>query len=173
MIFRYYRPDGLCANPNDAFATAIEQPFIRLFESTFNDGIDLTNGASKLPLARELVVTIQKTRGPHIDQRSTHNDFSTFFGQIITHDMMKTCKSQLALDSGGGFMCCNPHNDPFLEDLINKNPYCLPIKIPDADPFFSKFNQKCMNYIRNCKTLKNCAVESDTNPVSILKGSSI
>lgn len=136
----------------------------RLFENSHEDGIDITSNTFKTVNPRELVLQIQRVRGPAFDQRNTHNDFATFYGQIVTHDMMKTLKSQYAVD-GGGFYCCNPKQDPKLDDLIRKNPHCMPISVNPRDPHFSGCGMQCMNYIRNLKVLKNCAVDSDASPV--------
>lgn len=33
----------------------------------------------------------------------------------------------------------------------NHHPQCLPIRIPDGDPFYSKYQENCMNFVRTAK----------------------
>ena len=36
-----------------------------------------------------------------------------------------------------------------MKDPTLIHPECLPIRIPEDDPFFSKFGQRCMSFIRS------------------------
>lgn len=51
-------------------------------------------------------------------------------------------------ESGMDFNCCK-----------RKHPNCKPIQIPDNDPFYSKYGQKCMDFKRSLAGLRpNCAL---------------
>lgn len=43
--------------------------------------------------------------------------------------------------------CCTPNGQFIDEDLVH--PECNPIKIPQNDPFFSKFGRRCMSFVRS------------------------
>lgn len=52
------------------------------------------------------------------------------------------------LESSAAIQCCTEDGKLLTNpDLIH--PQCLPIKIPNDDPFFSKFGQLCMNFVRS------------------------
>jgi hypothetical protein len=53
------------------------------------------------------------------------------------------------LSTGGdGIKCCTPDGTDVLPSQ-NMHPACLPIIIPNDDPFFSRWNQHCMNFVRS------------------------
>lgn len=53
------------------------------------------------------------------------------------------------LDANGqGIMCCT-EDGQFVNDTELAHPECLPIEIPVDDPFFSKFKQRCMSFVRS------------------------
>lgn len=55
---------------------------------------------------------------------------------------------QLFIDSDGtGIQCCSADGQ-FLNKTEVKHPACLPIEIPVDDPFYSRFGQRCMNFVR-------------------------
>ena len=67
--------------------------------------------------------------------------------------MKKVKKSQLKFclfihsGNGEGIQCCSEGGD-YLKIVETRHPTCLPIDIPSDDPFYSKFGQKCMNFVR-------------------------
>ena len=50
--------------------------------------------------------------------------------------------------AGQGITCCTEEGQAINQtDLIH--PECFPIDIPKDDPFFSKFGQRCMSFVRS------------------------
>jgi peroxidase len=47
--------------------------------------------------------------------------------------------------SGEGLICCNRTT----RTSRVSHPACKPIIIPRDDPFYSRFNQRCNNFVRN------------------------
>lgn len=89
---------------------------------------------------------------------------STALGQIFTHELMKTKKSQLYGNKRkGGFNCCNPKDDSNLTNFINVNKYCLPITVRSPDPCYGS-SVKNLNYIRSIRSLDNCRLDSTAMP---------
>lgn len=54
----------------------------------------------------------------------------------------------IPLESSAAIQCCT-EDGKFLSNPELIHPQCLPIKIPVDDPFFSKFGQRCMNFVRS------------------------
>lgn len=44
--------------------------------------------------------------------------------------------------------CCTEEGK-LLRDTELQHPVCLPIEIPEDDPFYSKFSQHCMSFVRS------------------------
>lgn len=130
-------------------------------ENGFIDGIDTPN---TLESARIISKFANDAKGLD-DQRvpEINSDLSTLLGQIWTHEMIQTKKSQLPDKQKNGFNCCNPKNDPTLADLIKINTYCLPIEVA-ADDSCYKNQKKRLNYIKPFKSLNNCLLDETPMP---------
>ncbi len=50
--------------------------------------------------------------------------------------------------NGMGIQCCTAEGK-LLNNTELLHPECLPIVIPTDDPFFSKFGQRCMSFVRS------------------------
>lgn len=48
--------------------------------------------------------------------------------------------------------CCN--DDGLKRPSNDLHKECLPIEIPEADGFYSKFNQQCMNFVRSMPSIR-------------------
>lgn len=66
------------------------------------------------------------------------NDLESF---RIIDEILKSKKCQLSpKKEDGGFNCCNPSNDPRLDNLIKINRYCDPIsKMPKYSDEFAQY----------------------------------
>lgn len=90
------------------------------------------------------------------------------YGQFVDHDLTSTpvfrMSTSLPVDklwrtfqidvtsstgsNGGGIQCCTEQG-LFFNDTEFRHPECFNIDIPEDDPFFSKFGQRCMSFIRS------------------------
>ncbi|XP_037082996.1 chorion peroxidase-like [Pollicipes pollicipes] len=71
------------------------------------------------------------------------------YGQFIAHDTISTPTQQLGTP-GARVSCCGPNNS-FPEDA--RPPGCIPIRVPDDDPHFAKFNRTCIHQVRSMVVL--------------------
>jgi len=71
-----------------------------------------------------------------------------FWGQFTDHDISLTSESKDA-KTGKTPKCCDG----------SQHPSCLPIEIPADDKFYSKYGQRCINFVRSPNGLRqNCAL---------------
>lgn len=68
------------------------------------------------------------------------------FGQFVDHDMLETAESKLV--DGSAVPCCTDGGD-FLSEENLSHGKCIPITIPEDDPFYSRFGQRCMEFARS------------------------
>ena len=75
--------------------------------------------------------------------------------QFIDHDL--TLSASTRASTGEGLICCPDAAGAGVRRI--DHPSCLPIPIPNDDPFYSRHKQKCMNFVRNAPTPRaNCAL---------------
>ena len=67
------------------------------------------------------------------------------YGQFVTHDL--TLSPDITASDGQGITCCDDSGQ-FLSNPEMLHPACFPIKIPKRDHFFSRFQQRCMSFVR-------------------------
>ncbi|XP_046639001.1 peroxidase-like [Daphnia pulicaria] len=82
----------------------------------------------------------------------TDTTFVMQYGQFIDHDMLETMESKTA--DGASVPCCTDDGQ-FLDEGDLSHGKCIPIEIPQADPFYSMFRQRCMQFARSapaCRT---------------------
>ena len=53
----------------------------------------------------------------------------------------------VSLADGKSPVCCNATTGEHLDSQY-LHPFCLPINIPDNDPFYSQYEIKCMSFVR-------------------------
>lgn len=138
---------GHCNNLKNPTWGAAQTPFVRFLDPQHPDGIQAERRSalddSPLPSPR-LVTSII-----HRDQDQPSGDLSLLimsWGQIIDHDLALAAppRDERGLD----FNCCK-----------RQHPNCKPIQIPERDPLYSRFNQRCMDFKRSLAGLRpNCAL---------------
>lgn len=88
----------------------------------------------------------------HQDVDLPAHDFSILFmswGQLLDHDMTRAAQPPSSIK------CCGPDEPP----TQAKHKLCLPIKVPEDDPFYSKFNVQCLEFRRSLAGLRpNCVL---------------
>ena len=128
---------------------------------------------SSLPSARLVSISVI----PDIDSPDEkHSLWVMQYGQFVDHDLTSTPVFRmgtlhsfitdiwkryhwciilffvffflLTANAGEGIMCCS-EDGSMMKDPTLIHPECLPIRIPDDDPFFAKHGQRCMSFIRS------------------------
>ncbi|BES88141.1 Animal haem peroxidase [Nesidiocoris tenuis] len=138
---RYRRHDGSCNNlrrPNDGTATF---PFKRLLLPQYADHISEPRvGREGFPLPPPRLVSTTV----HGDTSTAHAQLISFmfpaWGQLIDHDLTLTAETKDP-ETRRDINCCAGGS--------GLHPNCMPISIPDDDPFYSYSRQTCMNFARS------------------------
>lgn len=105
-----------------------------------------------------LSVTGNPLPSPRLISKSVHTDdgfhdhaatiFLVFWGQFVDHDITLTSETKDPRTAKSP-KCC--------EGV--QHPQCLPIEAPADDIFYSKFGQRCINFVRSPNGLReNCAL---------------
>lgn len=68
------------------------------------------------------------------------------FGQYISHEITQSIDTSFR--NGSAIACCEADGSAPL-DPKHRHDACMPLDLPDDDPFYSVFNQKCMNFVRS------------------------
>jgi len=144
----YRSYDGTCNNLNNPLWGSSNSPFQRTLLPEYSDGVFTPREAKSgdgLPSARLVSINIiPDVDAP--DQLDTHNVMQ--WGQFVDHDLTHTPLFRLNDQNSSGIQCCMEDGSATIDRLV-LHPECFPIDIPSNDPFFSKFNQRCMNFVRS------------------------
>lgn len=145
---RYRTMTGLCNNLENPHWGMAMNGHHRFLSPDFADGISAPRASykehSELPSARVVSTAVHEDEGFH-DHAVTLLLVS--WGQYIDHDITFTAETRDPRTKKTP-KCC---------DGATPHPNCLPIEIPQNDPFYSKFNQRCMNFVRTQAGLRyNC-----------------
>ncbi|CAI6367680.1 unnamed protein product [Macrosiphum euphorbiae] len=139
---KYRRYDGLCNNVKHPTWGATNTPFSRLVGPLFSDGMSAPKVSSlnnrDLPIARVVSRTMHPDEGYHEHAATV---LLVAFGQFMDHDFTLMGTPADPITKNEPEECCN--RPPHL-----KHPYCNEIPVPDDDYFYSKFNVKCIDFVR-------------------------
>jgi len=144
--FRSY--DGSCNNLQNPLWGTSNSPFQRALLPSYSDGVFTPRQAKSgedLPSARLISINIV----PDVDSPSeldTHNVMQ--WGQFVDHDLNHTPLFRLNNRNTSGIQCCMEDGSAPISSLV-LHPECYPIEIPENDPFFKKYKQRCMNFVRS------------------------
>uniref|UniRef100_A0A182J1F9 Heme peroxidase 2 n=1 Tax=Anopheles atroparvus TaxID=41427 RepID=A0A182J1F9_ANOAO len=145
---RYRSLDGTCNNPVQSRSSwgAAGFPFERLLPPAYEDGVwapRLHSAVSGRPLASPRTVSVAVF--PDND-RPDHrfNLLLMQFGQFMAHDFTRSASIRMGKEE---VQCCNADfSSPLHPDHAHFG--CLPIEVSSADPFYSKFGIRCLNFVR-------------------------
>ncbi|XP_036366494.1 chorion peroxidase-like [Octopus sinensis] len=137
----YRTADGSCNNLENPYWGKGVTPFNRFQTPEYFDGT-LSVPSSKhqcyrgaLPEPRAVTIVMHRnSRISDLSQDVTH--FTMIFGQFLNHDMLSTATFRNGLD------CCTA------EDVEQ----CMPIFLPNDDPYFGAFNRDCLPFTRALAT---------------------
>lgn len=129
----------------------------RLVENTYDDELfsprTLADSGCSLPSARTVTASLVRDKDAECAHQSS---FSTVFGQFISHDISHTPVYTMAdlplherqkLGDSRVIPCCPSSGTVFSDPPMH--PQCNPIKIDEGDPFYKKYNQRCMQMVRS------------------------
>ncbi|XP_076311583.1 salivary peroxidase/catechol oxidase-like [Tachypleus tridentatus] len=143
-LTKYRSLDGSCNNLLNPTWGKSFTGFVRLLQPDYADGLGnprIASDCGPLPSAR--LVSVTTSRDVNIPDR----DLTLLimqFAQFLDHDL--SLASLTRGSNGSGIVCCEPE---FLEKPELRHPACFEISIPEDDPFFSRYRETCMEFVRS------------------------
>ncbi|XP_055331071.1 peroxidase-like [Paramacrobiotus metropolitanus] len=126
--------------------------FVRLLDPDYADGVsEPRKSQSKIALPSARLISSSLV-GTQVRLAPTWTTMFMQFGQFLDHDLTHTPQTQVQGN------CCLPPSgsSPGSTSIANVtlaqtqvNLQCLPIDIPTNDPFYSRFGQRCMEFVRS------------------------
>ncbi|KAL3221099.1 hypothetical protein MRX96_029656 [Rhipicephalus microplus] len=164
--FRSY--DGYCNNLQNPYWGSANLRYLRFLPPNYADGISAVRVDSRggqLPSARTVSASM------FLDQDRPHDHASMMtiaWGKFIFHDIAHTAQS--AGFEGSRVKCCNVAAG-------FEHPECMPIDVPAQDPYYGRFGQRCLEYVRSSAAPREtCGLgprEQNNQVTSFLDGSTI
>ncbi|XP_043266726.1 peroxidase-like [Venturia canescens] len=142
---KYRNIDGSCNNIARPFWGRTNSALGRVLPARYSDGIHgmpTSVTGAELPNPRELSVRLI-TRGEKHDPELSLVVMQ--WGQVVAHDLARQVPDQTA---EGGIECCADGGRAVLDKSLQHHS-CAPIEISPHDPFYSRFAQRCMNFVRS------------------------
>ncbi|XP_041968484.1 peroxidase-like [Aricia agestis] len=170
---KYRSIDGTCNNEKHPAWGRRGAPFTRITAPRYADGIyAMPKSRSSCPLPNPRLLST----GLFTDRPVASNVLSYLsmqWGQFITHDLV--FQTMEVTDEGGIQCCLGNGRDILPQDMLHDK--CIPICIPEDDPFYSKQGVKCLNFVRSVTTPRDdCSLghaEQMNTVTSYLDGSPI
>ncbi|GFT01135.1 peroxidase [Trichonephila clavipes] len=141
MDSKYRSIDGSCNNMYNPTWGKAQTCLQRLLPPDYADGISVPRIAkSGKPLPPPRVISLYIHR--HMDRPAhDHTHLMMAFGQFIDHDITLTPITGMPAGGAQMIQCC-PHDNA-------THPQCYPVLLPQDDPFYSKHDQDCLNFVRS------------------------
>ncbi|CAG2114532.1 unnamed protein product, partial [Medioppia subpectinata] len=146
---KYRSSDGTCNNRKHRLWGKSMITFNRLLEASYSDGINeprVSVDGSPLPSARDVSLLLAP------DRNRPNNRYTLMvmqLGQFIDHDLTHTASTRT--NDNHPLRCCG---EEFRANPQLVHPSCFPISVAINDPFYEKFGQKCMNFIRSAPAIR-------------------
>ncbi|KAF5295133.1 hypothetical protein FQA39_LY13284 [Lamprigera yunnana] len=147
-VFPHYRSvDGSCNNVNSPALGMALTPYSRLLPPVYHDGIwtpRISEDQGQPLYSPRLISSIL-----FVENDVANYDYTLMlmqFGQFLSHDITQSIDTSFA--NGSAISCCNEDGSGESSHEV-RHFACMPIVIPAKDPFFGKFNQGCMNFVRS------------------------
>eukprot|EP00088_Acartia_fossae_P028789 TRINITY_DN29621_c0_g1_i3.p1 TRINITY_DN29621_c0_g1~~TRINITY_DN29621_c0_g1_i3.p1 ORF type:complete len:828 (-),score=123.74 TRINITY_DN29621_c0_g1_i3:220-2703(-) len=139
--YPYRTMDGSCNNLNETSWGKSNFPLQRILPPAYEDGISAPR-MTGLPTSRE--VSEAMTSSEDKPDRK-HTLMLMQWGQFVDHDITHTPTVKGVDDTD--ILCCGDNGQRLPNDLLHRE--CLPIDIMGHDRFYSKFRQRCMEFVRS------------------------
>lgn len=147
---KYRTIDGTCNNRRNKDWGRAGTSFQRILPPVYEDGVntprfEAKNGAR---LTSPRTISSQVV----LDRDDIYDNFTLLimqWGQFLDHDITHTpiTKGKSMSD----ITCCLNGEQRAFQEL---HPDCMPIEIPETDPFFGKFRQQCMEFVRSMPAVR-------------------
>ena len=140
--------NGTCNNLKNSLWGSASTAVQRTLLPEYSDGIwepKVAKSGNLLPSAR-LVSTKIVPDANKPSELDTHNVMQ--WGQFTDHDITSTPLFRLGDSNSSGIQCCTESGSETVSELVS-HPRCLPIDIPANDPFYKRYKQRCMNFVRS------------------------
>ncbi|KAH7636467.1 peroxinectin-like protein 6 [Dermatophagoides farinae] len=151
--YPYRTIDGSCNNlRNPSWGQSMTQ-FNRLLPPEYSDGIsEFRVSVNGQPLPPPRIISLEIFEKSDEDDADFSNRWNVMFmqwGQFVDHDISLAASTRAS--NGQGLLCCNRTNaqGPLM------HPACRPIFLPEEDPFYSRFDRHCSNFVRSAVGPKN------------------
>ncbi|CAG9787403.1 unnamed protein product [Diatraea saccharalis] len=145
---KYRSFDGTCNNLQKPGWGRKGAPFTRIAPPRYADGIfSMPVAKSGRPLPNPRILSTRLFPDIPIPSSSL-NYLNMQWGQFVTHDMMQRLTE---VTDEGGIQCCLGEGGDVLPPEW-QNDKCIPIKVPDDDPFYGYYGIKCLNLVRSVTT---------------------
>ncbi|XP_076323088.1 salivary peroxidase/catechol oxidase-like isoform X2 [Tachypleus tridentatus] len=141
---KYRAIDGSCNNLQNPTWGKSFTAFIRLLRPEYADGLNeprIASDGSPLPSPRDVSVAGSP------DMNVPHRRFTLLimqFAQFLDHDL--TLVGLTKASDGSGIVCCK---EQIIKNTRLRHPACFEIAISKNDPFFSRFGETCMEFVRS------------------------
>uniref|UniRef100_A0A182F8F5 Uncharacterized protein n=1 Tax=Anopheles albimanus TaxID=7167 RepID=A0A182F8F5_ANOAL len=150
---RYRTHDGTCNNARRPRWGSAQMPFHRFLAPEYSDGVEgirrSVTGAS-LPSARFVSLVVHGSR----NEEAPVTMMLALWGQLIDHDLTATAQPRPI--NGSTPRCCGGGED-------STHPSCLPIKVPQDDPWLSQLGVRCLEFLRSAPAQRrDCLLHEDT-----------
>ncbi|CAH3927903.1 unnamed protein product [Pieris brassicae] len=170
---KYRSIDGTCNNKEHPAWGRRNAPFTRIATPRYSDGIyaiPVAKSGRPLPNPRAISTRLFTDR-PISSRVFTYLNMQ--WGQFVTHDLLLQV---MEVTDEGGIQCCLGNGQDMLpQDMLNDK--CIPICVPDEDPFYRNYGVKCLNFVRSVTTPRDdCSLghaEQMNTVTSYLDGSQV
>ncbi|XP_058118566.1 uncharacterized protein LOC131284054 [Anopheles ziemanni] len=164
---RYRTHDGTCNNGQRPRWGSSQMPFHRFLAPEYQDGVEgirrSVTGAN-LPSARFVSLVVHGSR----NEEAPVTMMLALWGQLIDHDVTATAQPRSL--NGSTPRCCSGGEE-------SSHPSCLPIKVPQDDPWLSHLGVRCLEFLRSAPAQRrDCLLswrEQTNQATSFLDASSI
>ena len=135
--------DGACNNLGENRTTwgMANIALQRLLPSTYEDGVEKPK-SKDLPSPRAVSTATISTQYKE-DKRFTLMLMQ--WGQFVDHDITHT--PTVKGEDESGILCCSEEGQILPRGQRNRE--CFPVEIPANDRLYSRFNQRCMEFVRS------------------------
>ncbi|KAB0802059.1 hypothetical protein PPYR_04245 [Photinus pyralis] len=144
---RFRKIDGSCNNINNPSWGMPLTPYSRLLPPVYHDGIwtPRVSEDQGQPLTSPRLISTTLFS----DEDIPNPDYTLMlmqFGQFISHDITQSLDTSFA--NGSAISCCSEDGSAEIPHEF-RHFACFPVVIPRKDPFFGRYSQGCMNFVRS------------------------
>lgn len=141
QLHRYRTMSGQCNNLENPHWGAAMTSHQRFLPADYSDGVSyprMSSSGRLLPNPRLVSTKMHKDDGYH-DHAVTL--LLVAWGQFVDHDITRAAETKDPTTKKTP-RCCEGGREA-------QNPNCFPISISSADPFYRRFGEHCMNFVRH------------------------